>query len=102
MITRARFFFGEDGDFAVDFHVLEGKRTRAVTRTAAQLAAMALPEPIQVTTYGQLFEALATLGGALKTEDVQEDERRVAAEQARRADEEAKLVAAEAKKVRAP
>lgn len=98
MITRARFFFGEDGDFAADFLMQEGKRTRAVARTAAQLAAFPLPAPIQVSTYGQLFAALSTLGAALKDEDVQEEIRIAAAEVTRREAEAAKIAAAEAEK----
>jgi len=97
MITRARFYFGEDGDFAVDFNVTEGKRVRAVARTAAQLAAMPLPEPITVTTYGELFTAIAGLGESLTVEDVAKELRIEAEERDRRAAEEAKLLSAQAK-----
>ncbi len=96
MITRARFFFGEDGDYAVDFHVQEGKRTRAVARTAAQLAVIPLPAPIRVSTYGELFAALTTLGAALKDEDVQEEVRIVETERVRRETEAAKQAALDA------
>lgn len=83
-LTHAKLFFPASGGTPdIDFRCHDGTRPRSVVRRGAELAALPLPAPVTVKTYGELLAALSAAGALFAQADVEEEAREAVRQAAR-------------------